>query len=230
MGIDNIDYYKAASNKRSAGAAEAQFSWVSAMPFGAPVNAGVRREIYQQHCGITMRRAVIFTVFLILIYSMSSKKTDGYTLLNSKQAQDKILIVMKRDGASCGWEPANPTYLSGCPTYSLSISGDGTVIYEGSKSVKVIGRRTHKISIEDVKKLVEEIHRIDFFSFKDRYISKQTERGEEIIGHAIGTTIQVTIGEKTKSIYNFYGVPESLRDLEKKIDEIGDSKRYTSRA
>ena len=124
-----------------------------------------------------MYRNGIITLFLTLAFSVANKTPDALILLSGKQHEDKVLITMKRDGSSCGWSPAHPTDLNACPTYSVSISGDGTVIYEGTMGVKVIGQRTHKIAIEDVKKLTEEIHRIDFFSLKDRYVYKQTERG-----------------------------------------------------
>src|ERR1044072_5001999 len=69
---------------------------------------------------------------------------------------NKVVITLERGGC-----------FGPCPIYSVTIHGDGTVIYKGKQYVKVEGTRRYKIPKEEVKKLVAEFYRIDYFSLKE---------------------------------------------------------------
>lgn len=56
-----------------------------------------------------------------------------------------------------------------CPDYTVTIHGDGTVVYEGRNFVAVEGVQTAHISEEKVQKLVDEFYLIGFF-FSTRQI------------------------------------------------------------
>jgi hypothetical protein len=129
---------------------------------------------------------------------------------------------MKRDGLNCFYFPANEKDLGGnCPVYSIVIGNDGTVTYEGVRSVKVKGKRTFTIPAEQVKQLLADFERIKFFELQDKYTKKQLPDGSvRYIDHSNGTTITLKVGNKTKSVYNFYGMPEELEALQKKLDDI----------
>ena len=104
------------------------------------------------------------------------------------------------------------------PVYSLTIYGNGTVIYEGEMWVNVTGKQISQISQDKVKELVDEFYRIDYFSLKDRY--------EEPVTDLPSTTTSITINGKTKSVYNYLGAPRKLVELENKIDEITNSNKW----
>ncbi|OYT53193.1 MAG: hypothetical protein B6U72_06505 [Candidatus Altiarchaeales archaeon ex4484_2] len=118
-----------------------------------------------------------------------------------------VVIIMER----------SPCY-GFCPAYSLTIYGDGTVIYEGKMSVNVTGKRTSKISQNKVKELVDEFYRINYFSLKDKYDRPITD-----IPHTITS---IKINGKYKSVYNRAGGPRELNELENKIDEVTNSKQW----
>lgn len=109
-----------------------------------------------------------------------------------------------------------------CPVYSLTIRGDGTVVYEGKDFVKVKGKAETTISQEQVEQLVSEFEKVDYFSLNDSY----TER---TITDAPTVTTSITIDGKTKTIEHYRGdenAPEALTQLENKIDEIVDSEQW----
>ncbi|HEY93685.1 MAG TPA: hypothetical protein G4O15_01945 [Dehalococcoidia bacterium] len=109
-----------------------------------------------------------------------------------------------------------------CPIYSLTIHGNGTVIYEGQDFVETTGRVETVISKEKVKQLISEFEKTDYDSLKDSY----TER---TITDAPSVITSITRNGKTKTIEHYQGdfnAPEKLTELEDKIDEIVNSKQW----
>jgi Domain of unknown function (DUF6438)/Ankyrin repeat len=116
-----------------------------------------------------------------------------------------------------------------CPIYSVSIDAKGTVRYEGKKNVRVTGRQSDQIPVSRVAELAATVDRIRFFELDDRY---------RFIRNADGTTTSVTDlpttfvtvmrGGQTKSIEDYVGAPEPLKQLEKQIDEAARTKRWVT--
>ncbi len=131
----------------------------------------------------------------------------------------------------CGFVRIDLTDLRQCPSYSITIIGDGTVTYEGRRGVRTIGVRTHTLSPDEFRQLLDEILQAGFLSLQDRYDSVTHADGTfEIVDHAVATTLAVSVGRTTKGVYNFYGAPGVLRRLERRVDEVADARRYTGRA
>jgi len=109
-----------------------------------------------------------------------------------------------------------------CPVYRLTVYGDGRVIYEGIRFVKIEGTRTTTVSEEKVRQLVGEFYAVDYFSLNDEYT------------HADATdmpsaTTSITIGGKTKTVIHYHGdfsAPDELTALEDKIDEIVSTRQW----
>ncbi len=110
-----------------------------------------------------------------------------------------------------------------CPVYRLTIYGDGRVVYEGQQFVPVTGRQTAQISPDEVRALVDEFYRIDYFSLKDRYMA---HHGYEI-SDAQSAITSITIDGRSKEVWDRYDCgPKKLEELEKRIDEVADTKRW----
>jgi hypothetical protein len=144
----------------------------------------------------------------------------------SREIQDGDLkdavITMKQEN-HCGC-------IGCCPEYTVSISGDGTVTYEGIAAVKIAGKQVYSIQQYQVKNLISEFYKVDFFSLKERYTSRDNGDGTvTVIDHAAPVTISITIKGKTKRVYNFYGAPEKLGELKKKIYEVSGIDIYVKR-
>ena len=99
-----------------------------------------------------------------------------------------------------------------CPAYTVTLYGDGRVLYNGEMFVEVEGEREYSIPEEDVQLLVEMIYEIDFFSFRDEYTVGATDLPS--------ITITVTLDERYKSVYVYGGGPDEFHELEQEIDRI----------
>jgi hypothetical protein len=117
-----------------------------------------------------------------------------------------------------------------CPVYSVSIRGDGTVIYRGKKFVRVKGERRYKIPKEKVAELVDDFYKIDYFSLEDEYTKIVGADGSVMVAVDLpGATTSIAIGGKTKSVYNYFGGPAALKELERKVDLISESAKFVRR-
>jgi len=103
-----------------------------------------------------------------------------------------------------------------CPVYTVTIQGDGTVVYEGHDFVKTKGTVEITMPKEKIKQLLEEFESIDYFNLNDKY----TER---TITDAPSVITSITVDRRTKTIEHYHGdfsTPEELTRLEDRIDEI----------
>jgi len=117
-----------------------------------------------------------------------------------------------------------------CPVYSVEIRGDGTVIYEGKKFVRVKGKREFKIPAAKVMWLVREFEKVNYFSLAAEYVTVVKEDGTvTTISDLPGTDTWFSLNGKTKSVYDYIGGPDSLRELERKIDDISESARFVKK-
>jgi len=106
-----------------------------------------------------------------------------------------------------------------CPIYTVSISGNGTVTYQGERFVKTLGVQTYEIPTSDIEQLVGMIYQKNYFSLKERY---------EVGATDLPTVItSVRVGDEIKSIENYGGAgPSQLHEIEQKIDEVSDSESF----
>lgn len=105
-----------------------------------------------------------------------------------------------------------------CPDYSLTIYGNGTVIYEGRNFVAVTGKQSATIPEQDVRNLVGYFYDINYFSLRDEYTAQVTDLPT--------TTTSIKIDGRFKQVIDYYGAPEELTLLEAKIDEVAKSDRW----
>jgi hypothetical protein len=111
-----------------------------------------------------------------------------------------------------------------CPVYGATVSGDGTVRYDGKDHVRVKGSQTAVIAPEAVKSLVGEIKRSGFFSLNDAYT-------EVSITDAPSAILYVATDGKKKQVRHYLGdfkAPKILQVLENRIDELAGTGRWTA--
>lgn len=161
--------------------------------------------------------ATLLSLILCVVHNAPVKSQE----LQDSDLKD-IVITMKQEN-HCGC-------IGCCSIYSVKISGDGTVEYEGIAAVSVTGKQVYSIQIDQVKELVTEFYKADFFSLKDKYTSKDNGNGTATtIDHAAPITTSLTVKGRTKSVYDFFGAPEKLKELEKKIYEVSGVSLYVKR-
>jgi Domain of unknown function (DUF6438) len=116
-----------------------------------------------------------------------------------------------------------------CPVYKLTISADGKVIFEGRRFVKRTGIIKSSISQEQLKELISEFERVNYFSLKDKY-APGNNCPEAATDYPSAIT-SIRSNRKSKSIEHYYGCRgndtlQELTNLEGKIDEIINTQQW----
>jgi hypothetical protein len=119
-----------------------------------------------------------------------------------------------------------------CPAYKLTVKSDGTVSFEGLEFTKVKRKVEGKITQDNLKTLVSEFEKADFFNLKDSY--RLEEDGcKEVWTDNPSEIISIQSGEKSKRVLRYFGCQkiegndlEKIANLGKKIDEITNSKQW----
>ncbi len=109
------------------------------------------------------------------------------------------------------------------PSYSILITDDGTVEFNGKANVKKEGKYILKISQDLITELVDKFNMIYFFSLKDKYLSTTNPASEET-----KTVISIRVGDKFKKIeYSKNGkAPHSLDSLVSQIERITKTDQF----
>ena len=155
-----------------------------------------------------MKKILLTLVLISLVIVLIAGCTGNQ---NNTSNLDGVVITLER--TAC---------FGTCPVYTLTINGDGTVIYEGKDFVKTGGRAETAISQDKVKQLISEFEKVDYFSLNDSYTERTITDAQTVI-------TSITIDGKTKTIEHYYGdfsAPKQLTELEDKIDEIVDSGQW----
>jgi Domain of unknown function (DUF6438) len=121
----------------------------------------------------------------------------------------------------------------GCPSYKLTISASGKVIYEGKDFVKVKGKVQTSLTTDRVKTLEQAIAKVKFFSLQNEYIGEK-DGCKEVITHAPATIITISSDRQTKSIYHYVGCRrhldlEQLTRFENTIDTVVNSAQWVGK-
>ncbi len=146
----------------------------------------------------------------------------------------KVVLNLRMERAHCfGW----------CPVYTLTIQPDGNFFFENVKireKDKLITKKEKiagKLSEEKINQIIGEINKADFFNLKESYadgfncpafwkdspdvtLSVSVGGKEKTISHSLGCKEKVDINEEGKIF------PRQLYELENKIDEIVETKRW----
>ena len=120
-----------------------------------------------------------------------------------------------------------------CAQYVLTISSDGSVVFDGKEETKVKGKATGSISKEDLGALIAQFDKVKFFELEERYEFGNCPIKISDTPSAI-TTLRVN--GKTKTVRHYLGcvkddprhtsIPPGLMELEQMIDRIAGSKRW----
>jgi hypothetical protein len=112
-----------------------------------------------------------------------------------------------------------------CPDYTVSISGDGQVTYEGRRFVNVAGRQTATIPAAEVQRLLARFDAVGFDRLQDEYRAHVTDLPTYIV--------TLERNGRTKRVLDYGGVsagmPEAMRDLQDEIDRTANTARWVLR-
>lgn len=105
-----------------------------------------------------------------------------------------------------------------CPGYTLTITGDGKVNFEGRNYTRVKGSATTTIDQDKLNELIKEFLRVDFFNLQDKYSANVTDNPTY--------TVSIQLGGKTKEVENYAAGPRRLYLLQDRIDQIVNSEQW----
>jgi hypothetical protein len=111
-----------------------------------------------------------------------------------------------------------------CPVYSVEISGDGSVVFNGTSHVLATGEQYSQISHNAVTQILEAFRKADYFSLENEYRYPVTDNSTYITsisfdGHS--KTVKDYVGE-------YAGMPHAVAELEVTIDRLTDTEQWIS--
>jgi hypothetical protein len=120
-----------------------------------------------------------------------------------------------------------------CPTYEVAIDAVGNVSYNGKDVVEHIGRADGKAAEDDLRKLIRELDRIEFFDKNDNYQPGDPECIRTATDQP-GAGITLRMNGREKHVSHYLGcfgedskrVPRDLIELQLLIDEVAGTRRW----
>jgi ankyrin repeat protein len=113
--------------------------------------------------------------------------------------------------------------LGSCPSYSVEIQGNGSVLYTGRGNVVLTGQHRDRISPEAVTELVALFRKTNYLALRDSYQARVTDNPTY--------TTSLAVDGKTKSVTDYVGeevgMPHFVKDLEDGIDRIAGTDKWT---
>jgi uncharacterized protein len=140
--------------------------------------------------------------------SVSEPKLTGSPFPSSPDLRSKIKIQLVRHGC-----------LGPCPQYSITVYGNGNVLFEGGEEVRVKGRARSKLSEKAVDDLILKINQIDFFAFQPRH-------GDKCVTDGATASIVVSEPGREKQISDECIEGREIEDIEAAIDNAVRIQRW----
>ena len=116
-----------------------------------------------------------------------------------------------------------------CPVYTVRVDDTGLVDYEGMKFVARLGTVTDTASRDSVRVLAAALTKAGFFDLADRYVFGEPTCLRYASDAPIVITT-ITTGGRTKRVEHDHGcsgVPPQLIELENRIDDAIETRRWT---
>src|SRR4029077_12376057 len=103
-----------------------------------------------------------------------------------------------------------------CPIYTVTITGDGQVTFNGRRFVRVTGEQHGTASMADVAHLAAMVEAGHFSCLQDAYRARVTDLPSQII--------TLERGGQTKTVTDYggemIGMPHAVREIEVEIDRV----------
>jgi hypothetical protein len=169
----------------------------------------------------------VFSLFLVCILAGCGNSVSQPAKTNQTKEKTELSLKLERSGC-----------FDFCPVYQLTIQPDGKILFEGIQDTATKGSIESVLSKEKIIEIIAEIEKADFFSLKDSYTSASDNCPSWAID-APTAVLQINLNGNEKKITHSLGCheiynpnevqktfPEKLYNLENKIDEIVETKRW----
>lgn len=101
-----------------------------------------------------------------------------------------------------------------CPVYSFRVDGKGNATFKGTRNVAKQGDWTRKLTPDATNSLFAAFEASNFAQFQDEYTAQVTDLPT--------TWITFNNGIVNKTIKDYFGAPEALKNLEKMAETIAE--------
>ncbi len=173
-----------------------------------------------------MKNFLLVSLFLFLQFAYSFAQQN---------ISDDTLIILERDPRYWGWDSHSTP--EDCPFYKLTIFANGNVELEPKyyKENKILTGKIIKsrISKKQLKQLVSEFEKMDFYSLNSTFENKPNSREDCPQSGSDGVTVitALTLNGETKRVEHYHGcrgteVLLKLTKLENTIDEAVNIKQW----
>ena len=118
-----------------------------------------------------------------------------------------------------------------CPVYQVSLARSGAVRFVGRQHVTTPGTAAAEIPAARVDSLLGALDRAGYFDFADAYVRDAPACGRYATDSPTVIT-SVIAGGRSKTIrhdYGCHGAPRELAKLERMIDDVAGTDRWTGR-
>ena len=99
-----------------------------------------------------------------------------------------------------------------CPNYEISIFSNGNVVLNAKEHVGMKGQFTSKLSNKELAALINAFEENNFSAYENAYKSNRTDLPT--------TTVTFKNEEMEKTVVDYDGAPESLKELEAKVHAL----------
>jgi hypothetical protein len=182
-------------------------------------HASQQNSIYQysMNSALILKPTTYGSGIYTVVYSTTEVVQKDHDTISADTTQrsdprDSAVITMQRNGTANGL----------FPIYSLTIYGNGSVIYKGIKNVETSGIQTYQIPKDRARELVNGFINIYYFALKDKYSDSSNASNLPVV------TTSINMDGKTKTVLDNHSsyAPAPLRALEDKIDQLTNSKQW----
>jgi hypothetical protein len=122
-----------------------------------------------------------------------------------------------------------------CPSYSLTVTGDGRIAYVGRSYVSVVGERSGQLDEPAIRELIEKVYKSRFFDCAGEYNVEFGNDGRVVAYRkprtlpvdAPSVSLRITIGDFQKQ--EWYAPTDRDKvfwELARSIDELVDTRRW----
>lgn len=167
-------------------------------------------------CLSMLSRAIALTLLGILLTPTSWSQSGHLFTTPPRLPKDMAGVRIRLSRTVC---------FGTCPDYSITIFGDGSVVYEGRQLVKTKGKQYGRVPIDTVRNLADQFVSSGYFTFQGFY-------GNCGGGDAPMVVTTLTWAESSKTVkhcldQNLLGrVPSGLIELEAAVDIAAKSHQW----
>jgi hypothetical protein len=210
----------------ASGGSENVYMWLNVDAQGRALSAEFAKG--SRDCSREVQRAAFAIRYVPFMQNGSpveARVQEVFTLISAEEIPARVVpFPSDADPSRISVQLSRSGCFGSCPSYTVSIGGDGKVTYRGSAYVSISGEHVSQIDGAAVTRLLELFRAANFFALKDQYWASITDVPTYHLSLKIGNrvkTVEDSIGERV-------GMPTVVTELEAAVDLAADTARWVT--